>query len=272
MGVPKVKLNSGHSIPAVGLGLWKIKHERKCRETVEAALEAGYRHFDTAQIYGNEEYLGAALNESDIPRDQLFITTKLWNSEHWPDDALASFDKSLENLRTDYVDLFLIHFPVTETRRMAWEVLEEIARSGRAKSIGVSNYTTNHLETLLSECSIKPAVNQVEMHVFLQQPNLLEFCKIQGIAVEAYSPLAHGKGIDNVVLASIAHKHDKTPAQIILRWCIEIGTIPLPKSTHPDRLEQNIDIFDFKLDDEDMAAIQKLESNLRTCWDPTRVP
>lgn len=271
MKIPQIKMNNGATIPAIGLGLWKNRLAGHVDRAVKAALEAGYRHFDSAQIYGNEKHLGNALQRAGLKRQEVFITTKLWNSNQWPDDALNSFDESLEKLQTDYVDLFLVHFPVTETRRMAWRALEEIHASGRAKSIGVSNYTIRHLEELLASCKVKPAVNQVELHIYLQQPELLKFCADNEIVVEAYSPLAHGQGMDNEVLVGIAEKHGKTPAQIMIRWCLEKGTVPLPKSTHADRIKTNIEIFDFKLDETDMAALDALDANHRTCWDPTNV-
>jgi len=177
----------------------------------------------------------------------------------------------LEKLQTDYVDLLLLHFPVSKLRNKAWTKLEELNRSGKAKSIGVSNYTIRHLQKLLAECDIVPAVNQVELHVFLQQPELLKYCRDKGIIVEAYSPLVHGHRMDDLTLLRIAAKHKKTAAQIMLRWCVEQDLVVLPKSSNPDRLKQNIDIFDFKLDGGDMAGIAKLNDNYRTSWDPTRV-
>lgn len=269
---PTVKLNTGREIPQVGLGLWLNKDEQQCKDSVAAALKAGYRHFDTAQIYKNEQFLGAALAESSVNRSELFITTKIWNDNFWWDDLLLSLDESLEKLRTDYVDLLLLHFPVTETRGPAWRRMEEACNAGKAKAIGVSNYTVKHLEELLRECSVKPAVNQVELHVFLQQPELIEYCQSNGIVVEAYSPLAHGHGLDDESLLAIAKKHGKTTAQIMLHWCIEQGLVVLPKSTHEKRIKENIELFDFKLDDEDLDRIKKLNKNFRTCWDPTNVP
>lgn len=269
---PTVKLNTGREIPQVGLGLWLNKDEQQCKDSVAAALKAGYRHFDTAQIYKNEQFLGAALAESSVDRSELFITTKIWNDNFWWDDLLLSLDESLEKLRTDYVDLLLLHFPVTETRGPAWRRMEEACNAGKAKAIGVSNYTVKHLEELLRECSVKPAVNQVELHVFLQQPELIEYCQSNGIVVEAYSPLAHGHGLDDESLLAIAKKHGKTTAQIMLHWCIEQGLVVLPKSTHEKRIKENIELFDFKLDDEDLDRIKKLNKNFRTCWDPTNVP
>lgn len=267
----KIKLNNGTTIPEIGLGLWRIKDKAECMAAVKAALEVGYRLFDTAQIYGNEAFLGEALAKSKVPRDELFVTTKIWNDNMWWTDIDGSFDQSLKNLQTDYVDLLLLHFPVTELRRPAWRKMENYAKSGRAKAIGVSNYTIAHLEELLKECSIKPAVNQVELHVYLQQPELVDFCKKHGIVVEAYSPLAHGEGIDNIVLRGIGKKHGKTPAQIMLRWTLEQGTVPLPKSVHADRIKENFEIFDFALDKNDLKELAKLERDFRTAWDPTHV-
>ncbi len=206
-----------------------------------------------------------------MPRDEVFITTKIWNENLYWDDVMPSFEQSLANLQTDYVDLLLIHFPVTEVRRPAWRKMEEIARSGRAKAIGVSNYTIPHLEELLQESSIKPVVNQIELHVYLQQPELVKFCQAHDIVVEAYSPLAHGYGIDNPVLKTIGDKYGKSAAQIMIRWCIEQGLVVLPKSVHPARITENLAVFDFKLDADDMVKLAALESGYRTCWDPTHV-
>ena len=266
-----VSLNNDTKMPALGFGLWQVSDEQACLDSVNWALEAGYRHFDTAQIYGNEAFLGKALAGSGVNRKELFITTKIWNDNFFWDDLIPSFDESLKNLQTDYVDLLLLHFPVTETRRPAWRKMEEIAKSGRAKAIGVSNYTIKHLEELLNECEIKPAVNQVELHVYLQQPELIAFCKEQGIIIEAYSPLAHGYGLDNPILADIGKKYGKSAGQVMLRWCLEIGTVPLPKSVHEDRIKENLNVLDFKLDNDDMAKLTTLDKNYRTCWDPTHI-
>lgn len=269
--VPSLKMNNGLSIPQIGFGTWKNKVEQECIDTVKFALELGYRHIDSAQDYANEAFVGKAIKESKVPRQDIFLTTKIWNDNFWWDIIIGSFDKSLEKLQTKYVDLLLLHFPVTETRRSAWRRMQEIHKSGRAKSIGVSNYNIRHLEELLKECDVKPAVNQVELHVFLQQPELLDYCKKHDIVVEAYSPLAHGYGLDNPVLKELADKHGKTTAQIMIRWGIEVGTVPLPKSVTGERIKENFDVFDFKLDSDDMEKIAKLDQDLRTCWDPTHV-
>lgn len=272
MSIPDVKLDDKVQIPQVGLGLWKMKDKDECKAAVQAALEIGYRHFDTAQVYGNEAYLGEALQENGIKREGVFITTKIAVKHFRPKTVLSSFDDSLKNLQTDYVDLLLLHFPVTLLRKGAWKKLEEIHASGRARTIGVSNYTIRHLQELLDKSAIKPVVNQVELHVFLQQPELVEYCREQGIAIEAYSPLAHGQGMDDATLQAIAKKHSKSAAQVMLRWCVEQGFVILPKSTHRGRIQENFDVFDFGLDDDDKAQLKSLDKDLRTCWDPTHVP
>ncbi len=266
-----VKLGSGQLMPPIGYGMWLIKNKAEAINGVEVALDAGYRHFDTAQYYGNEQYLGETLERSDVSRDDLFITTKIKNENQAQQTLIPSYEESLEKLRTNYADLLLLHFPVTKMRGPAWRLMERLYQEGRAKSIGVSNYTTRHLEELLSECSVPPAVNQVELHVYLQQPELVDFCKKHNILIEAYSPLAHGEGLDNPKLVEIAEKYDKTPAQIMIRWCIDIDTVPLPKSVTPVRIKSNFDVFDFSLDEGDMKVVKSLDANLRTAWDPTDV-
>lgn len=271
MKIPEIKMNTGATIPAIGLGLWQNKDPKEVDIAVRAALETGYRHFDSAQVYGNEELLAEALEKAGAKRQDVFITTKIGVVNFTPMLTRRSFDKSLERLKTDYVDLLLLHFPVTLLRQRAWRDLEEIHGAGKAKAIGVSNYTIRHLEELLASCKVKPAVNQVELHVYLQQPDLLKFCADNDILVEAYSPLAHGYGLDNEALAAVAEKHGKTPAQVMIRWCLDKGTIPLPKSVNAERVKSNIAVFDFKLDEADMAALAALDANHRTCWDPTNV-
>ncbi len=266
-----VTLHNGVKMPVIALGLWKNLIPTSVHKSVKAAIDAGYTHFDSAQIYKNERFLKTGLKKAGVNREDVFITTKIYNSNQPDGKFQPSLEKSLKNLGTDYVELLLLHFPVTETRARAWELMEEAYEEGKAKAIGVSNYTIRHLEELLAACKVKPMVNQVELHVFLQQPELVEYCQKNDIVVEAYSPIAHGKGLDNLVLKEIAEKHGKSPAQIMIRWCIEIGTVPLPKSTHADRIQQNIDVFDFKLDKDDMAKIAELEEGLRTCWDPSDV-
>lgn len=268
--VPTQAMNDSRIIPQIGFGLWQNKNEQECVESIAMALAAGYTHFDSAQIYANEQFLPLGLQKAGVRRENVFITTKIDVKNFLR--VNKSFETSLKNLQTDYVDLLLLHFPVTGVRHGAWKHLEQLHKDGKAKSIGVSNYTIRHLEHLLKSCTVRPAVNQVELHVFLQQPELLAYCQQESITIEAYSPLAHGQGIDNPELIRIGRKYGKTPTQVMLRWCIEIGTVPLPKSTHKERIEQNIDIFNFRLDETDMADIKKLERGLRTCWDPTHTP
>ena len=271
MNIPSVELNSSRKIPQIGLGLWKNVLPHAFYGAINAGLAAGYRHFDTAQIYGNETMLGKALRLSEVDRSELFITTKVFNFNQSPGRLEPSVTRSLKRLQTAYVDLLLLHFPVSHKRQAAWPIMEKVYESGRAKSIGVSNYTVRHLQELLATCKIKPAVNQVELHVFLQQPELVDYCRRQGIVIEAYSPLAHGHGHDDPTLAAIAAKHHKTVAQIMLGWLLAQGFVVLPKSTHAERIQQNVDILDFQLDSYDLEQIKGLDRDLRTCWDPTNV-
>jgi diketogulonate reductase-like aldo/keto reductase len=270
--VPKIKLNDGNEIPQVGLGVWKVKDKNEFDTALETAIEAGYRHIDTAQAYDNEQYLGEAWQRLGLKREGLFITTKIKVQHFGKRHLIPSFNESLENLSSDYVDLLLLHFPVTLLRKKAWLALEEIHKNGQAKSIGVSNYTIKHLEDMKNYASITPAINQVELHLFLQQPELIEYCKSEGIVIEAYSPLAHAQALDNEVIAGIAQKHGKSYAQVMLRWLIEQDLVILPKSVTPSRIKENIDVFNFKLDEEDQAALKGLNQNMHTCWDPTHIP
>lgn len=272
MAVPQLELADGHSIPQVGLGLWRVKDPADFTTAFKTAVEAGYRHFDSAQAYDNEHLLGQAWRQSGLKREELFITTKIAVEHFGYNRAKRSFQKSLENLQTDYVDLLLLHFPVTILRKKSWQALEEILAAGQAKSIGVSNYMTRHLEEMQAYAKLMPAVNQVELHVFLQQPELVKYCQKRGLVVEAYSPLAHGAAMDDETIAAIAKKHGKTYAQVMLRWGIQQGVVVLPKSVTPSRIQENIDLFDFQLDEQDLETIAKQDRNLRTCWSPVHVP
>ncbi|MDF2461162.1 MAG: glyoxal reductase [Candidatus Saccharibacteria bacterium] len=254
-------------IPQIGFGTWRIKDHNEGVESVKVALETGYRLIDTAQIYGNEAAVGEGIKASGVPREDIYLTTKIWTGNFSPELVAPSFAESLEKLRTDYVDLLLLHWP-RPGRHEAWIELEKLHQAGTVKHIGVSNYTIRHLDELLASCKVKPAVNQVELHVYLQQPELIQYCKNHDIAVEAYSPLVHGARMDHPVLKDVAAKHDKTPAQIMLRWCIDAGTIPLPKSVTPDRIRSNFDVLDFQLDDEDMVKIKQLNTHERINDDP----
>lgn len=267
-----MQLPGGRTIPQVGLGLWKVKDEATFKTAFTAAIEAGYRHFDTAQVYGNEEYLGSTWNQQGLRREDIFITTKIRVENITIGHTAKSFQKSLEHLQTDYVDLLLLHFPVTIGRKKAWQELERIHATGAARNIGVSNYTIKHLEEMKKYGTIMPAVNQVELHVFLQQPELITYCRDNGIVIEAYSPLAHGKYMHDPVVQAIADRHGKTYAQVLLRWGIETGLVLLPKSVSPERIRENIDVYDFELYLNDLQNLAKLDRGLRTCWDPTHVP
>jgi diketogulonate reductase-like aldo/keto reductase len=263
------------TIPQIGLGLWQVRDQAEFNRAFDAAVEAGYRHFDTAQAYGNEQFLGEALarsKRSGLPRQEVWITTKIAVQHFGYNHTLKSIEQSLKNLQTDYVDLLLLHFPVSVLRKKSWQALEEIKAAGKARTIGVSNYTIRHLEEMKKYAQEMPAVNQVEMHVFLQQPELFAYCRDHNITIEAYSPLAHARAMDEPVIRDIAAKHGKSYAQIMLQWCIAKGLVVLPKSVTPERIRQNIDIFDVSLDQDDLAQLAKLDRNMRTCWDPTRVP
>jgi diketogulonate reductase-like aldo/keto reductase len=262
----RLRLNDGHGIPVLGLGVWLTPNGKVCETAVQTALEVGYRHIDTAAIYGNEESVGAALRRSGIPREEIFVTTKLWNAHH--SDPERAFRGSLKRLGLDYVDLYLIHFPVRE-RSESWAVLERLHATGAARSIGVSNFTIRHLEQLLARSNEVPSVNQVEFHPFLYQEELLEYCRSKGIVVEAYSPLTHAKRLGDRRLRDIGRRYNKSAAQVLIRWGLQHGMVSLPKSVHPERIVENANVFDFAISDADMSVLDKMNEDLRTCWDPT---
>ncbi|MBF4573371.1 aldo/keto reductase [Herbiconiux sp. VKM Ac-1786] len=256
--VPTVTLNNGTTIPQLGFGVFRVDPD-KTNRVVRDALDVGYRHLDTARIYQNEEGVGHAVRESGIARDDLFITTKLWNDDQTR--PLEAFEKSLARLGTDYVDLYLIHWPTPErdTYVDAWRGLIEIAQSGRAKAIGVSNFTIDHLERLIAETDVVPAVNQVELHVDFQQAELRAFAAEQGIAIEAWGPLGQGKINESPELAAIAEAHGKSVPQTIIRWHLDVGNIVIPKSNDKGRMAQNFDVFDFELSASEIATIATLD-------------
>lgn len=272
MAIPNIQLSNGVAIPQFGLGTWKVTDPQQYATMFDAAVAAGYRHFDTAQIYGNERMLGAAWQAAGLQRSEIFITTKVWIQNFGPKKLKSSFADSLTNLNTDYVDLLLLHFPVTIIRKKAWAAMEDLYESGQVKAIGVSNYTVRHLQELKAHARVMPHINQVELHVFLQQPELLSYCRDNGIVVEAYSPLAHGKANDDPVLQNVAERHDQSYAQIMLRWCVEQGLVVIPKSVTPSRISENAKIFDFALTPADMQDLAGCDRKLRTCWSPVYIP
>jgi 2,5-diketo-D-gluconate reductase A len=269
--IPQIVLNNGQTIPQFGFGVFLVKPD-ETQAAVSDALQAGYRHIDTAEMYGNEAEVGAAISRSGLGRGEIFVTTKLDNGFHRPDDARAAFDQSLKALGFDYVDLFLIHWPLPGRYDgdfvSTWETLEEFYRDGRARSIGVSNFQPHHLRRMHQECEITPAVNQIEVNPYLTQDDVRGFCAEHQIAVEAWSPLARGHALSDPTIDDIARRVGKTPAQVILRWHIERGDIVFPKSVTPSRIRENIDIFDFALAGEDVEAISALNRNERTGPDP----
>ncbi|ARQ67853.1 aldo/keto reductase [Streptomyces marincola] len=271
--VPHVTLNNGVKMPQLGFGVWQVP-DAEAEVAVTQALDAGYRSIDTAAIYGNEEGTGRALVASGLPREELFVTTKLWNSatETWTrDGVLREFDASLGRLGLDYVDLYLIHWPrpMRDDYLTILRAFDEIHRSGRARAVGVSNFKPAHLRRAVAETGLVPSVNQIELHPYLQQAETAALDAELGTVTEAWSPLGSGKGLlQDEALAPIAAKHGKTPAQVVLRWHLQSGFVAIPKSVTPSRIAENFDVFDFALDDEDMAAIAAMDSGTRTGSDP----
>jgi diketogulonate reductase-like aldo/keto reductase len=267
-----IALNTGARIPQVGIGVWQTPRGNATRLAVEAALRLGYRHVDTARIYGNEADVGAALRDSGVPRPELFVTTKLWNQDQGYDAALAAFDASLGRLGLEYVDLYLLHWPVEGRRLESWRALERLQAEGRARAIGVSNFLERHLKELLAQAQVVPAVNQIELTPFLQRQETVRLCQQHGIVVEAYSPLTHGVRLGHPVLQAIARRVGRSPAQVLLRWGVQRGVVVLPKSTAPPRIAENAALFDFELDSDAMTTLDGLEEGLTTGWDPATQP
>jgi diketogulonate reductase-like aldo/keto reductase len=264
-------LNDGGRMPWIGLGAYRIAAGASCMRAVSHALSVGYRHIDTAALYGNEADVGRAVRESGIPREQLFVVTKLWNSDQGYASAIRACEASLSLLGLDYIDLYLIHWPEPRKRLDSWRALVELRRQGRCRSIGVSNYTIAHLEELLARSDVVPSVNQVEFSPFLYQRELLEFCRARGIQLEAYCPLTRGEKLGDPALGAVARRHGKSTAQVLLRWALQHRVVVIPKSARPARIEENADLFDFSLTGRDMAALDALDVGYRTCWNPTAV-
>jgi len=267
-----VALNDGVEMPRFGLGVWQAKSGYETRQAVLWALEAGYRHVDTARIYGNERDVGAALRESAVPRDQVFVTTKLWNRDQGYEKTKNALATSLRDLGLDYVDLYLEHWPVEGRRLDSWRAMQELQADGYARSIGVSNFQERHLDELLAVADVVPSVNQVEFSPFLYQQDLLEACRAAGIQLEAYSPLTRGRRLDEPALVEIAARHDKTPAQVLIRWSLQHDLVVIPKSVKRSRIVENADVFDFQLSDDEMSRLDGLDEGHREAWDPTDVP
>jgi len=268
--VPKIRLNNGVGIPQLGFGVFQIEPDRTA-EAVLTAFEAGYRHIDTAQGYNNEEGVGEAIRRSGLPRREVFVTTKLANNRHGNDEAISALDESLERLGLDHVDLFLIHWPRPAANRYVetWKAFEKIASGGKARAIGVSNFQIPHLERLAEETSTVPAVNQIELHPWLPQTELRAYHQRHGIATEAWSPLAKGgELLADELIVGLAEKYGKSPAQIVLRWHIQLDNIVIPKSVTPSRVRENADIFYFELSDDDMVTISELGNGRRLGPDP----
>jgi diketogulonate reductase-like aldo/keto reductase len=267
-----IPLRSGGRLPQVGLGVWQVASGRSTREAVAAALRVGYRHIDTARIYGNEVDVGAAVRDSGVAREEVFVTTKLWNDDQGYDRALRAFDASAARLGLDYIDLFLLHWPVASKRLDSWEALEQLHLQGRARAIGVSNFLVPHLEELMAAAEVVPMVNQIELTPFLQRRETVDYCRKHDIVVASYSPLARGQRFDHPTVAAIAKRVQRSPAQVLLRWGIQKGFVVLPKSVHARRIEENGKLFDFVLDAEAMRALDALEEGLTTGWDPATQP
>ena len=267
-------LNNGVAIPQLGLGVYRSPNGAETFETVRYALHHGYRHVDTARIYHNEADVGAGLRASGVPREQVFITTKLWESDQGYDSAIAAYGQSLRLMGLDYIDLFLIHWPLPGKRRYSWMALETLLEEGRVRAIGVSNYLVRHLEELLGHARYTPAVNQIELspYNYEQRRPTLELCAAQGIAIEAYSPLTKGRKLGDPRLAEIGAGHGVTPAQVLIRWGLQKGAVVLVKSNRPERIRQNADVYDLALSAAEMARLDTFNENLATGWDPTNEP
>jgi diketogulonate reductase-like aldo/keto reductase len=265
-------LPDGGTIPVLGFGVFQIPAGGATRRAVAEALKVGYRHIDTAKIYGNEADVGEAVRASGLGRAEVFITTKVWNGDQGYDSTLTACDESLSKLSTSFIDLYLIHWPVGPVRKATWRALEKLRAEGKCRAIGVSNFTAGHLDDLKSSSATTPAVDQVEFSPFLYQRALLAACRSRGIVVEAYSPLAKAKKLADPRLWAVARKHGRTPAQVMLRWGLEHGLVVLPRSSRREHIEENARLFDFELDGADMETMDALDEGYRTAWDPTAMP
>ena len=263
--IPSITLNNGVTMPQVGFGVFQVPSEAT-RAAVASALEAGYRSIDTATVYGNETEVGEAIAQSGVPRDELFVTTKLWNADQGYDETARAFEKSLRKLGMDYVDLYLIHWPLPEVDRYreTWQAFEKLHADGKIRAIGVSNFQPHHLDRLAESSDVVPAVNQIELHPYLQQAEARRYHSEHGIVTEAWSPIGQGKGLlEDASIAEVAGKHGRTPAQVVLRWHLQLGNVIIPKSVTPSRIRENLDLFGFSLDDDDMATLGAVDRDGR---------
>lgn len=263
-----ITLSNGIKMPFIGLGTWQVKDPEEGINAVKWAIEAGYKAIDTAVVYQNETAVGQGIKASGAKREDLFITTKVYNDMQGYEETHQSFNESLERLNLDYVDLYLIHWPITEKYHDTWRAMEEIYESGRAKAIGISNFHPQHIEDLMTTAKIKPMINQIELHPSQNQKELVAYCQKQDIAITAYSPLGHGNILSNPTIKEIGEKYNKSIAQVILRWDIQNGITAIPKSVNQDRIAANLEVFDFELSSEDMAKIDELHTGERVNKDP----
>ena len=269
-----VTLNNGVNIPVIGLGVFQSPAGGVTKQAILDSLEAGYRHIDTARIYGNEVDVGKAVAECGLPREDIFVTTKLWNADQGYESTLDAFEISQGKMDLEYIDLYLMHWPVEGRRLESWTAMEELFAKGRCRSIGVSNFMVHHLEGLLQKTHVVPAINQIEMspYNYLHRKETLDLCHSTGIVIEAYSPLTKGKKLKDPRLVEIAAKYGKTTAQLLIRWALEKHYVVLPKSVNKDRIIENADVFDFTISEEDLAIMDGFNEDLATGWDPTHVP
>ncbi|MBA4542701.1 MULTISPECIES: aldo/keto reductase [Thermoactinomyces] len=261
-------LANGVKMPWLGLGVWKVQEGSEVENAVKEAIKLGYRSIDTAAAYQNEEGVGKAIKESGVNREDLFVTTKVWNADQGYDSTLRAFETSLNKLGLEYVDLYLVHWPVKGKYKETWKALEKLYKEGRVRAIGVSNFQVHHLKDLLADCEVKPMVNQVEFHPYLTQKELRAFCKEEQIQLEAWSPLMQGEVVNVPEIKELAEKYGKTPAQIVLRWDLQHGVVTIPKSVKAHRIKENADVFDFELSAEDMAKLDALNKDHRFGPDP----